>query len=84
MSSELLYLLGGQEFQKAIKRVLSIKADVTEPESQAFLAAQLASEAVEKMGLHEGDLSAAQEGIAEAAMTWIGIHSGEEFAEDFE
>ena len=84
MSSEVLYLLGGQEFQKAIKRVLSIKADVTEPESQAFLAAQLASDAVEKMGLHEGDLAAAQEGIAEAAMTWIGIHSGEEFAEDFE
>ena len=84
MSSEVLYLLGGQEFQKAIKRVMSIKADVAEPESQAFLAAQSASEAVEKMGLHEDDLSAAQEGIAEAAMTWIGIQSGEAFAEDFE
>ena len=84
MSSEVLYLLGGQEFQKAIKRVMSIKADVAEPESQAFLAAQSASEAVEKMGIAGEDLAAAQEGIAEAAMTWIGIQSGEEFSEYFE
>lgn len=84
MSSEVLYLLGGQEFQKAIKRLMAIKADVAEPESQAFLAAQSASEAVEKLGLREDDLAAAQEGIAEAAMTWIGIQSGEEFVEDFE
>jgi hypothetical protein len=84
MSSEVLYLLGGQEFQKAIKRVMSIKADVAEPESQAFLAAQSASEAVEKLGLHGEDLAAAQEGIAEAAMTWIGIQSGEDFSDSFE
>ena len=84
MSSEVLYLLGGQEFQKAIKRVMSIKADVAEPESQAFLAAQSASEAVEKMDIAGEDLAAAQEGIAEAAMTWIGIQSGEEFPEYFE
>jgi hypothetical protein len=81
MSSEVLYLLGGQEFQKAIKQLMAIKADVSEPESQAFLAAQSASEAIEKMGLGEDDLSAAQEGIAEAAMTWIGLQSGDEFPE---
>jgi replication-associated recombination protein RarA len=84
MSSEVLYLLGGQEFQRAIKRLMAIKADVAEPESQAFLAAQSASEAVEKLGLHEDDLAAAQEGIAEAAMTWIGIQSGEDFSDGFE
>ena len=78
MSSEVLYLLGGQEFQKAIKSVLGIKTKVTDSESQAFLAAQSASEAVEKMGLTGDDLAAAQEGIAEAAMTWIGLNSGED------
>lgn len=78
MSSEVLYLIGGQEFQKAIKVVLGIKTKVTDPESQAFLAAQSASEAVEKMGLEGEDLAAAQEGIAEAAMTWIGMNSGED------
>jgi hypothetical protein len=75
MNNEILYLLGGQEFQKAIKKVLGIKEKVSEPESQAFLAAQAASESVEKMGLDGDDLSAAQEGISEAAMTWIGLHS---------
>lgn len=78
MSSELLYILGGQEFHKAIKVVLGIKADITDSESQAFLAAQSASEAVEKMGLIEDDLAAAQEGIAEAAMTWIGLNASDD------